>query len=89
MVITLHCFLFSKVSQYFSARVNSRDGRGILMSNTSGDYSRGKSPHTWVGSAQILSQYRSNKCPVKYGQCWVSSGVLTTCERRDGVWVRG
>ena len=43
MDITLRCFLFSKVSQYFSARVNSRDGRGILMSNTSGDYSRGKS----------------------------------------------
>ena len=76
----LTVMLFPKVSQYFAARVNSQDGRGILVNNVSGDYSRGKSPHSWVGSAQILSEYRTTKCHVKYGQCWVSSGVLTSRE---------
>ena len=74
----------SKVSQYFAARVTSRDGHGILMNSGSGDYSRGKSPHSWVGSAQVLSEYRKSRSPVKYGQSWVASGLLTTCKSAGG-----
>lgn len=77
-----------KVSQYFSTMVNSQDGRGILMKNMSGDYSKGKSPYSWVGSAQILSHYKNTKSPVKYGQCWMASGLLTTLLRSVGIATR-
>ena len=50
------------------------------MGNWSGEYEDGKSPLSWTGSVGILEQYWENKKPVKYGQCWVFSGVSTTGE---------
>ena len=44
-----------------------------------GDYEGGVSPRTWTGSLRILEQFlRSGGGTVKYGQCWVFSGLLTT-----------
>lgn len=58
--------------------VNIQDDDGVLEGNWSGDYSGGDDPSNWVGSVSILSQYASQLSPVKYGQCWVFSGVFTT-----------
>ena len=67
-----------QVSRYASAYVNIQDDNGILVGNWSGDYSGGKSPLEWSGSAEILAEFNRSKQPVRYAQCWVFSGVLTT-----------
>lgn len=40
--------------------------------------SGGTAPTKWVGSVEILQQYYRKRKPVKYGQCWVFAGTLTT-----------
>ncbi|KAJ8290846.1 hypothetical protein GJAV_G00018270 [Gymnothorax javanicus] len=77
-----------KVSRAMSALVNSNDDYGILVGNWSGKYPPGTSPSKWTGSASILLQYAQNQSPVKYGQCWVFSGVLTTVLRCLGIPAR-
>ena len=70
------------VSRYIlkiiNSQVNSNDDDGVLEGRWSGGYAGGKSPTTWNGSVAILDQFMTTKKPVKYGQCWVFSGVLTT-----------
>jgi hypothetical protein len=61
-------------------QANSPDDGGVLVGNWSGDYSGGTSPLAWVGSVAILQQYWTTRQPVKYGQCWVFSGILTTSQ---------
>ena len=61
-------------------QVNSNDDRGVLVGNWSGDYTGGKSPTTWTGSVRILQEYNRTKTPVKFGQCWVFSGITTSGE---------
>ena len=56
------------------------DDQGILVGNWSGNYEGGKSPVSWTGSPAILQQYLETGLPVKYGQCWVFSGITTTCK---------
>jgi len=42
-------------------------------------YGDGVPPNLWAGSEAILSQYVWSKFkPVKYAQCWVFGGTLTT-----------
>ena len=48
------------------------------MGNWSGDYSGGTSPLAWVGSVRIMEQYWKTLQPVRFGQCWVFSGVVVT-----------
>ena len=67
-----------QVSRYTSAYVNVQDDNGILVGNWSGNYTGGKSPLEWSGSAEILNEFNRYKRPVRYAQCWVFSGVLTT-----------
>ncbi|NWY04546.1 TGM4 glutamyltransferase, partial [Nothoprocta ornata] len=76
------------VSRAMSALVNDNDDRGVLMGNWSGMYTGGTSPLAWVGSVAILQQYYKTKQPVRFGQCWVFSGVLTTVMRCLGVPAR-
>jgi transglutaminase-like putative cysteine protease len=45
-------------------------------------------PFAWNGSVKILQQYYETKKPVRYGQCWVFSGVLTTALRAIGIPAR-
>lgn len=60
-------------------QANSCDHEGgILTGNWSGNYSGGRAPTSWSGSVDILREYVEKKRPVKYAQCWVFSGVLTT-----------
>ncbi|XP_060077070.1 hemocyte protein-glutamine gamma-glutamyltransferase-like [Ylistrum balloti] len=77
-----------KVVRTLSALVNSSDENGILLGNWSGHYKGGKSPNSWTGSKAILEEYHRTKSPVKYGQCWVFSGVMTTCCRALGIPTR-
>jgi len=73
------------IARSMSALVNSSDDNGVLEGNWSGDYSGGDDPSNWIGSVSILSQYVSQLSPVKYGQCWVFSGVFTTVMRCLGI----
>ncbi|KAK4880423.1 hypothetical protein RN001_008569 [Aquatica leii] len=73
------------VSRALSAAVNSVDDNGAVMGNWSEDFSGGTPPTKWIGSMEILQKFYKKKKPVKYGQCWVFSGVLTTICRALGI----
>ncbi|XP_051466194.1 protein-glutamine gamma-glutamyltransferase 4 [Apus apus] len=73
------------VSRVMSALVNANDDNGVLLGNWSGNYISGTSPMDWIGSVTILQKYYKTKQPVRYGQCWVFAGVLTTVMRCLGI----
>ena len=64
----------------YQVNMSGANDNGVLVGNWSGDYSGGKRPSVWTGSVKILTQYMKDKQSVKFGQCWVFSGVLTTCK---------
>ena len=66
-------------------QTNAPDDNGVLIGNWSGDYAGGTSPLFWVGSVRILEEFWRTKKPVKFGQCWVFSGVVTTCMYSKGL----
>jgi len=59
-----------------------------LLGNWTGDYSGGVEPTDWISSVDILQQYWETKKDVKYGQCWVFSGILTSLLRAVGIPAR-
>ncbi|XP_066246392.1 annulin-like [Euwallacea similis] len=77
-----------KITRALAAAVNSSDDEGAVMGNWSTDHSGGTAPTKWLGSMEILQKYYKKKKPVKYGQCWVFSGVLTTVCRALGIPAR-
>ncbi|CAL8256332.1 unnamed protein product [Merluccius merluccius] len=78
-----------KIVRVVSAMINSDDDGGVLEGNWSGDYEGGTPPTAWSGSVKILNNYyEGGGAPVKYGQCWVFSGVTTTVLRCLGVPTR-
>lgn len=80
-LILRHVFLSEpKHKLWLILQLNCRDDNGVLVGNWSGKYKGGKPPTCWGGSQTILTKYFKNKKPVKYGQCWVFSGVFTTGE---------
>jgi len=75
-----------KVSRAISAMVNDINDRGVISGNWSGKYDAGTAPTDWTGSAAILEQYVAKRgTPVKFGQCWVFSAVVTTICRAIGL----
>ena len=76
------------ISRILSSQVNSQDDDGVLVGNWSDDYSEGKCPTTWLGSVKILQEYLKTNKPVKFGQCWVFSGLMTTLFRALGIPAR-
>lgn len=78
-----------QISRTITKILNCQDDDGVLVGNWSGDYSDGKKPTHWTGSAKILRQYEKNKGdPVCFGQCWVFSGLVTTVCRALGMPAR-
>ncbi|XP_064640895.1 hemocyte protein-glutamine gamma-glutamyltransferase-like [Lineus longissimus] len=71
-----------------SASANAQDDDGILEGNWSGDYHGGTPPIAWSGSEAIMSEFWRTLHPVKYGQCWVFSGIVTTMCRAVGIPAR-
>lgn len=79
----------SRVGRLFSRCVNSAENpTGIVWGKWDVDYSDGMNPLVWKGSLPILSQHLHSGAPVKYGQCFVFAGVLTTCMRCIGIPAR-
>ncbi|GBL83080.1 Hemocyte protein-glutamine gamma-glutamyltransferase [Araneus ventricosus] len=75
-----------KIVRAISAMVNSNDDNGVVVGNWTGKYDDGTAPWSWTGSAAILEQFLSSGGkPVRYGQCWVFSGVCTTVCRALGI----
>ncbi|KAG7311372.1 hypothetical protein JYU34_002411 [Plutella xylostella] len=77
-----------RTARALSAAVNVQDDNGVLMGNWASelsDYSGGTHPVKWVGSLAIIQKYYEKKKPVKYAQCWVYAGVLTTVCRALGI----
>ena len=58
---------------------NDSDG-GILTGRWTDTYPKdATAPWAWVGSVAILDEFMRTKKAVRYGQCWVFSGIVTTC----------
>uniref|UniRef100_A0A1I8I3T9 protein-glutamine gamma-glutamyltransferase n=2 Tax=Macrostomum lignano TaxID=282301 RepID=A0A1I8I3T9_9PLAT len=76
------------VARSLSALVNSNDDNGVLVGNWSGDYAGGVAPTEWRGSLAIIAKYYESKTPVKFGQCWVFSGLMTSLARALGIPAR-
>ncbi|KAI5632166.1 transglutaminase family domain-containing protein [Phthorimaea operculella] len=77
-----------RIARALSAAINAQDDNGVLIGNWAADlsdYSGGTHPLKWVGSMAILQKYFEKKKPVKYAQCWVYAGVLTTVCRVLGI----
>lgn len=68
--------------------MNSPDDNGAVMGNWTEDFGGGTAPSKWLGSQKILQEYYRTKKPVKYGQCWVFSGVLGTICKTLGIPMR-
>jgi transglutaminase 1 len=67
-----------RVARALSAAVNSPDDDGAILGNWTDDFSGGTAPTKWVGSVDILQKFYKKRKPVKFGQCWVFAGVVTT-----------
>nr|CAI5827749.1 unnamed protein product [Callosobruchus analis] len=76
------------ITRALAAAVNAADDLGAVQGSWSNDYSGGTPPTKWIGSKEILQKYYKKKKPVKYGQCWVFAGVLTTICRSLGIPAR-
>lgn len=63
---------------------NDNDG-GILYGKWSEPYAPHPRPTSWSGSGAILKQYWTTKKAVKWAQCWVFGGVLTSVLRSLGI----
>ncbi|KAK7497706.1 hypothetical protein BaRGS_00011101, partial [Batillaria attramentaria] len=74
-----------KVSRALTRAVNSPDDSGVLVGNWSDNYDDGKAPWIWKTSTAILRQFADTGQPVKFGQCWVFSHVLTAVCRALGL----
>lgn len=60
-------------------QVNSLDNDGMLEGRWTSEYPDDcTKPTSWTGSVPIVKEYMETKEPVKYGQCWVFSGLTTT-----------
>ena len=74
------------VSRHLSWMANARlNEDGILVAKWGTNYVGGVKPGVWKNSRQIFSQYLASEQPVKYGQCWFFSGIVTSLARACGI----
>lgn len=77
-----------QMTRTISKIVNSQDDNGVLTGRWDGEYDDGNAPSYWAGSVDILEEYLKSQNSVRYGQCWVFSGVTTTVCRALGIPAR-
>ncbi|XP_062606397.1 protein-glutamine gamma-glutamyltransferase K-like [Saccostrea cucullata] len=73
-----------------SFQLNSCDSNGVLEGRWTAEYPDDCTvPWKWTGSVPIVKEYNTNgNKPVRYGQCWVFSGLTTTICRCLGIPTR-
>ncbi|CAE1321059.1 TGM1 [Acanthosepion pharaonis] len=77
------------VIRCLSAIINSCDDDGLLEGRWTEKFPKDcTEPCTWTGSVAIIKEYMETKKSVRYGQCWVFSGVMTTLLRALGIPTR-
>uniref|UniRef100_A0A8C1BIE1 protein-glutamine gamma-glutamyltransferase n=1 Tax=Cyprinus carpio carpio TaxID=630221 RepID=A0A8C1BIE1_CYPCA len=77
------------VSRTITAMVNANDDRGVVSGRWDGEYSDGVAPTRWTGSVPILRRWSEDGGQkVRYGQCWVFTGVACTVLRCLGIPTR-
>uniref|UniRef100_A0A673NDN0 protein-glutamine gamma-glutamyltransferase n=1 Tax=Sinocyclocheilus rhinocerous TaxID=307959 RepID=A0A673NDN0_9TELE len=77
------------VSRTITAMVNANDDRGVVSGRWDGKYSDGVAPTRWTGSVPILRRWSEDGGQkVRYGQCWVFTGVACTVLRCLGIPTR-
>ncbi|XP_022782995.1 coagulation factor XIII A chain-like isoform X1 [Stylophora pistillata] len=70
------------------ANFNDKDG-GVLYGRWDNDYPKDTTaPTAWSGSVAILEKFWQKKNVVKFAQCWVFSGLVTTLLRAIGIPTR-
>ena len=75
-----------RVCRAMTSIINANDGdNGLLRGQWVSPYSGGTKPTLWDGSVEILETYGKTGKSVKYGQCWVFAGCLTTVLRCLGI----
>ncbi|XP_031574410.1 protein-glutamine gamma-glutamyltransferase K-like [Actinia tenebrosa] len=80
---TLVCRTISQMANY-----NDKDG-GILFGRWTETYPKNSTePTEWTGSVTILKKFTKRYQYVRYGQCWVFSGLVTTLLRAIGIPTR-
>uniref|UniRef100_A0A1B6KCH6 Transglutaminase-like domain-containing protein n=1 Tax=Graphocephala atropunctata TaxID=36148 RepID=A0A1B6KCH6_9HEMI len=73
------------VSRALSALVNSYDDEGLLVGKWKGTFDDGTQPFSWTGSIDFYNEFLTSNRSVKYAQCWVFAGALTTACRSVGI----
>ncbi|VVC46164.1 Hypothetical protein CINCED_3A010363 [Cinara cedri] len=74
-----------KMSRTISAITNAVDDYGLVEGKWDGSFEDGTSPFAWISSTPIFDEFYNTQQPVKYGQCWVFSGVIVTICRALGI----
>ncbi|XP_050530109.1 hemocyte protein-glutamine gamma-glutamyltransferase-like [Daktulosphaira vitifoliae] len=74
-----------KLCRSISAITNNVDDNGLIEGKWDGSFDDGTSPFAWISSAPIFEEFYNTQQPVKYGQCWVFSGVIVTICRALGI----
>ena len=76
------------VSRAVSAIANSYTDGGIVEGRWGKNYDDGIYPMDWTSSLPLLKEYNKTGKPVKYGQCYVFAGIVTTILRAIGIPTR-
>ncbi|XP_056622240.1 protein-glutamine gamma-glutamyltransferase 2 isoform X2 [Triplophysa dalaica] len=77
------------VSRTITAMINANDDRGVVAGRWDGEYSDGVAPTRWTGSVPILRRWsEAGGQMVRYGQCWVFTGVACSVLRCLGIPTR-
>ncbi|GFO25455.1 protein-glutamine gamma-glutamyltransferase k [Plakobranchus ocellatus] len=64
-----------------SALANSCDDNGVLEGRWTKEYPKDCTvPWAWTGSVKIIAQFMETGKSVCFGQCWVFSGLVTSCK---------
>ncbi|KAF0991450.1 hypothetical protein HZS_4445, partial [Henneguya salminicola] len=64
--------------------VNANDERGLIIGNWK-EVTEGTSSTAWTNALDIYKEYLTSACPVKWGQCFVFSMLLTSMCRNVGI----